>query len=700
MRTSPRSENDHVQAAVPSQIVTQPRSHGSNSVLANRVEEALQTSANGTGALPNRALQMMDDDEQIGSDGTLMLDKGGRSKYLGPTAGSEWLKDSEMQEGLDSSENTRAPSPEITQTSTSFQPGLLSAITSPNTFPFSAGMPKMSTRQLLSHLPPKDEAWTLAEAYYRYCAWHHDVAPKSRFEKTFDRVYALADGRHPSTRVNAQEIALVYIIIAQGTMYNIEMPAFDSSADSWLHLAELALVKGDFLSNNMIPGVQTLMGMHRDGTRWNLPEDVVEERRKVFWECNAADVFQAHCFSRPSAVNPEHCDTAFPSEPPNLHGDKSYFILRFELSQISSEILTMAMRVRKPQYSEVTDLDLRLAAFERSLPFSIRCRAALMAMPSRYPQAEAAIEASPEPSRSSMTISFQQTNLALNVSETIINLHRPYFAKALYEHIDDRMKSAYASSFLAVIERCAIILAIVTDIHARFPAVSIRQWNLWYHVYNSALCLGTLVLRDARNAMATFAVGQIDVAIALFTSLTQHGANTPRYRRNLQWLQKLRAKASDKISEASAAPRLSPQRGTEHHGNGDEREDADDVELLGWRTRLIERVGQDRPTRSTIRLPATPTGSLTSNAPGSVSDQNHIGNQNNIENADPNRPYASLPFTAPDPIDDILRDFWDPLIMQDIFAAPPDQFNPHGINGSAWWEDSLAAHDAAQMRIQ
>lgn len=31
--------------------------------------------------------------EQSGSHGTLMLGSGGRSKYLGPTAGSEWLKD-------------------------------------------------------------------------------------------------------------------------------------------------------------------------------------------------------------------------------------------------------------------------------------------------------------------------------------------------------------------------------------------------------------------------------------------------------------------------------------------------------------------------------------------------------------------------------------------------------------------------------
>lgn len=94
------------------------------------------------------------------------------------------------------------------------------------------------------------------------------------------------------------------------------------------------------------------MGMHRDGARWNLPQDVVEERRKVFWELNAADTFQAHCFSRPyesfivsvtaltlcrCAINPEHCDTAFPSQPLSLNGGKSYSILRFELSQLSSE---------------------------------------------------------------------------------------------------------------------------------------------------------------------------------------------------------------------------------------------------------------------------------------------------------------------------------------------------------------------------
>ena len=55
------------------------------------------------------------------------------------------------------------------------------------------------------------------------------------------------------------------------------------------------------------------MGLHRDGGKWNLPDEVVEDRRRVFWECRSAEVFQvrssytldepadfqANCFSRP-----------------------------------------------------------------------------------------------------------------------------------------------------------------------------------------------------------------------------------------------------------------------------------------------------------------------------------------------------------------------------------------------------------------
>lgn len=149
---------------------------------------------------------------------------------------------------------------------------------------------------------------------------------------------------------------------------------------------------------------------------------------------------------------------------------------------------------------------------------------------------------------------------------------------------------------------------------------------LQYHVFNSALCLGTLVLRDPGNVMAGFALSQIDAAISLFTSLLQHGARLPRYKRNLQWLLNLRTRALSKTSRASAAAQQqegepSAQRdagadrqqgGGGENGDGDGHRDQDeDVELLGWRTRLIERAGQGRgKTVRTIPLAAeTPTGS-------------------------------------------------------------------------------------------
>ncbi|OJJ02455.1 hypothetical protein ASPVEDRAFT_676961 [Aspergillus versicolor CBS 583.65] len=650
-----------------------------------------------------------------------MLGSGGRSKYLGPTAGSEWLKDSETQIVTDSPSATRPPSPKVPQSAASLQASHPTFGTAAIAFPFSTSAAGTSTQDLLSHLPPREEAWTLAESYYRYCAWHHDVAPKPMFEKTFNRVYKLSEGGTLSPRVNPQEIALVFIIMAQGTLYNIEMPNYDPSAEDWLHLSERALVEGNFLSNNMVAGLQTLhlmahmhlqldkgergdiawplwglvmrlvqaMGMHRDGACWNLPHDVVEERRKVFWECNAADTFQAHCFSRPCAVNPDHCDVVFPSEPPNASGEKSYSILRFELSQLSSEILNMAMKVRKPAYSDVIGLDVRLCEFERNLPFSLRCRTALLSMPSRYPQFEAAIAASPEPSRRSMTISFQQSNLALNISETIINLHRPYYAKALYEEIDDRVKSVYAPSFLTVIERCAMIIAIVNDIHTRFPAVSTRQWNFWYHVFGSALCLGTLVLRDPSNPMGTFVLSQIDAAINLFTSLIRNGANTPRYNRNLQWLMKLRARASSKISKASTPQQHTnnnnSQQDNDHDHNSDrhrsreEREESEDVELLGWRTRLIERAGQNHKTIRTIHFAPTPNGSHITSIPnpspgGTRVEGSHGGGGaavgGDIGSPGLTMPSSSFPWVTPDSTDGFLNEFWDPMLLQDIFGPP------------------------------
>lgn len=127
------------------------------------------------------------------------------------------------------------------------------------------------------------------------------------------------------------------------------------------------------------------------------------------------------------------------------------------------------------------------------------------------------------------------------------------------------------------------------------------------------------MLRDPGNIMAGFVLSQIDAAISLFTSLLQHGARLPRYKRNLQWLLNLRTRALSKTSKASTTAQQeggpSQQDGTKE-GDGDNSRDQDeDMELLGWRTRLIERAGQGRgKTVRTIPLAETPTGSQITDA--------------------------------------------------------------------------------------
>jgi hypothetical protein len=162
-----------------------------------------------------------------------------------------------------------------------------------------------------------------------------------------------------------------------------------------------------------------------------------------------------------------------------------------------------------------------------------------------------------------------------------------------------------------------------------------------YHVFGSTLCLGTLVLRDPSSDMATFVLTQIDAAITLFTSLLEHGAKTPRYQRNLQWLCKLRSRVSARISVASQARQMSSQLNADAEAQVSDKEDGEDAELLGWRTRLVERAGQNHQTSRTVHHAPT------------------LSRAENLSTSSPNtsnsmHPMTSCSLQTPDSMNDIV----------------------------------------------
>lgn len=110
--------------------------------------------------------------EQQDNYGTLVIDKSGRSKWLGPTAGTEWLKNVNCsdcaqkltsQQELSSSARPRSNSPQSTSTTRFDEDGGL--------FPFPGWGPPPTMDTLKSHLPPPDVARDLLDCYYENYAW-------------------------------------------------------------------------------------------------------------------------------------------------------------------------------------------------------------------------------------------------------------------------------------------------------------------------------------------------------------------------------------------------------------------------------------------------------------------------------------------------------------------------------------------------
>ncbi|KAM0750597.1 hypothetical protein T439DRAFT_380485 [Meredithblackwellia eburnea MCA 4105] len=626
---------------------------------------------------------MVDSDEQ--SFGTLVMSHSGRSKFLGPTAASEWLKNQEVIESAESPPgNSRAASPSH-HTSQADPWMSTDPFGAKVAYPFNAASRVISTASIMAMLPPRDDGKVLVEAYYRHFSWHFDIAPRNSFMPFFEKAYDTTSSKDmTSSNFPSHDLALLFVILAVGSYYNLELPPGDPSVEEYLRISKCCLSKGDLMATNTLAAVKTMlimshlhlsldsgkngdaawplwglmsrmlvaMGLHRDGERWNLPPEAVEERRYVFWEAHSTDVTSSNCFSRPGALSKEYIDTAYPT---NV---AQFYICKYEMSALFHTVLDFSMKVARPSYAALQGIHDQIIQFERNIPYNLRCRPVLSVLPSTLGDLGTAEELSPPIDRRDMQRTFQAFTLALNLSELLVFLHRPFFAKALNEFASPEI-SVFGQSFLAVIERCNAIVTVGATVAALFPQAGSRHWWIWYHCLNSAASMGTLVLRSPYSPLAPVATAVVDSAINSYTSIVWT-RKSPRMVKNLKWLVRLKEKMANKVAQ-----KQSPMNGMVAAGNADTVEDGtpddDDVELLGWRTRLIERVGQGVQTAKTIppsnsaispnyamAIATLAQGQSEQPSPGQLSQD-----QGFIENS----------FSTGDG-DILLNSFWDPITSQ------------------------------------
>ena len=144
-------------------------------------------------------------------------------------------------------------------------------------FPFSAQGTTTSMSALISELPDADETRVLVDSYFRYFAWQYvlcllpvalayssfDIAPRNTIEKLIRETYAMKDAESPDFRaIDSQCLALLFIILAIGSLHNLELPPHDPSADKYLELSKRSLAKADFLIQGDIAGIRTMVSIY------------------------------------------------------------------------------------------------------------------------------------------------------------------------------------------------------------------------------------------------------------------------------------------------------------------------------------------------------------------------------------------------------------------------------------------------------
>jgi len=119
-----------------------------------------------------------------------------------------------------------------------------------------------------------------------------------------------------------------------------------------------------------------------------------------------------------------YADTAYPNDVDSdgkQSPNKSFHRLKYELSRISEAVLEVVLKIDEPSYSSIQLLQEQLNTFEKSLPYHLRCRSALISIPSLYPDTSKAIIDSPEVDKRNLALTLQVSVTKLEKGAELIH---------------------------------------------------------------------------------------------------------------------------------------------------------------------------------------------------------------------------------------------------------------------------------------
>ncbi|KAF9460500.1 fungal-specific transcription factor domain-containing protein [Collybia nuda] len=538
--------------------------------------------------------------DNIDSLGSLSISQGGRSTFFGRTANSWYLLQNE--EGSEQEEDSPIHEP----------PMPLDVPWLEYAFPFTPPVNKTAENvrgSIISFLPRASVARTVCDTYFRHAAWMYTPIPETDFfDSIFRPVYEQDAAYHGTT--GSHSLAVLYLILAIGTLLDLEKPAHSAESMQYYQLGRAALALDSVLEEQSIPGIQALLlmchfmflsdmggprwvimgmvvkmaqsiGLHRDSGKWNLEPAETHKRRELFYELLTYDSWQSLTFGRPPSLSTLHIDSQLPHDTvKNTTGEVEMSFAAWKhrfSSQCLNVVHDQAFGARTPNYKVIQELDRKVRSYY--VPPSLQ-----------VPGFVGGNKIGGELEQPTVELTMQRY-IAFAIKEiTLFYMHRGFFAQAMEDNPNDPMGSKYAPSVLAAYGSACSFVGLIESLFKQHPVLTERMWFLFTHVFSCAIVLGSIAVKS-QMALAPSALSHLESAYNLFTRVSDQA----RTGKILPILQKLRERAHAALSNTGHQGQVETATRLSFFGPRIKSEN-DELTTLGGMTRLVPRKSSSSPS--------------------------------------------------------------------------------------------------------
>ncbi|KAJ3986534.1 fungal-specific transcription factor domain-containing protein [Lentinula detonsa] len=602
--------------------------------------------------------------------GTLTLGKLGDARYLGRSAGSESLLQGspEIQR---TAEEDYIPNDDIAQLV--------------NSFPFlsdSIWDVEKSMKLILSYLPEKARAWSLAEEFLSHNFWYITIVsreelvdemliPVYRYLTVPNSGFADPASTFP---LSPTRLAVLLICLAHGSLADLNMPMYSAESALFFNLSRASLALHPVFVSPDLATIQALtligsyydtggpnysieagwvymtiaaklthsLGLHRETPRWGLDDETIRRRRAIFWELYTFDGLTSLALGRPPALFTVHGDTPLPVDDDDEVDNQGNPVPGFHRWRMtfSMDVITAVANVtlspKMPEYQTILELDQLV----REHP-----------LPPKYDPVYSLSSALGQDSSTSMNEGHAGYEGSLNALKghhltqfravVIMHIHRAFFAQALLQSPSDPLNSVYAPSFLAAYRTASTMVHMNVRNFYKYSNILSRYWEIWTGLLSAGIILGLIVARSPTNSLAENAYAELGLAVDLF----KMGApRSDRAKRGLNVLLRMYEKATKAYLSSTSQENTSTERLSVI------QEDADalhTLEIFAGHTKLLMKEMRSSRRHSWRHSDSQRTDSGSPEAPGQSQSESSTFHSSSSSSSYPSSSSTSSQFTDP-----------------------------------------------------